>query len=193
MVNPQDDAAIEDVAAVGVFPNMETIVSTDFIEFDLVVRSEIVLPATPEVVWNPLDRIEAWKVSVASVETIEGEPDQVGQVVRVGQRRGDKIMYVTHRKLACQRPAWKVEYLETEDGRSSRGYLVYSLFGQGPNTRLVCEVLIRGGVPETELGGQTAAAMVETVRAVTQEKLDSDLAALRHLIELEAYARAANT
>ncbi|MGH8033693.1 MAG: SRPBCC family protein [Lysobacterales bacterium] len=191
--NPQNQSAIEDLAAVGVFFTMESIVPTDFIEFDLAVRSEIILPAAPEAVWDPLDRIKTWKDSVASVETIEGEPDTVGQVIRVGQRRGDKIVYVTHRKLVNHRPVWKVEYLQTEDGRSSRGYLVYSLFEQGPQTLLVCEVLIKGAVPETELGGQTTVAMIETIRLVTQQKLENDLKVLKHLIELGTFARAANT
>lgn len=157
--------------------------SNDFHEFDLVMRSAVGIDAPAQAVWAALGKLQAWKPSVALVERIAGECDAIGEVLRVGQRAGDSIVYVTHRTIACERPSWKVQWLETEDGRSTRGYLVYSLAARGGGTDLVGQLLARAALPRgtrPDLSDEQASRMI---CEATQAKFHTDHLVLKRQVE----------
>jgi hypothetical protein len=159
--------------------------SNDSLEFDLVMRSAVEIGAPPRAVWAALGRLEAWKSSVALVERIAGEPDAIGEVLRVRQRAGEAIVYVTHRTIACERPSWKVQWLETEDGRSTRGYLVYSLAARDGGTDLVGQLLARAALPRGTRPDLSDERASRIICEATQAKFHADHVVLKRLVEEE--------
>ncbi len=154
-------------------------------EFDLVVRSELQIDAEPGAVWQVLDRLGEWKASVVSVERLEGSPGAVGELLRIGQRVGDRIVYVTHRTAHVEPVSWRVQWLETEDGRSTRGYLVYSLQQTGAGTLLVGELLARAAVPAGSVPGGSDEDASRMICEATQAKFHADHRVLKYLVEKE--------
>jgi hypothetical protein len=157
--------------------------SNDSHEFDLVARSAVGIDAPPEVVWAALARLEEWKASVTFVERSAGEPDAAGEVLRVAQQAGERLMYVTHRTIECARPSWKVQWLETEDGRSTRGYLVYSLAAQGGGTLLTGLLLARAALPRGTMPDLPADDAARMICEATQAKFHADHLVLKRLVE----------
>lgn len=155
----------------------------EYREFDLVIRSEITIEATATAIWARLNRLEEWKESIDSLEHIAGTTGQAGDVIRIGQRRGESIVYVTQETLAVQPARFKVEYLQTEDGSAARGYIVYSLYAQAPGTLVVCDLLLRASVAADQLAGNSLERISNKARTGTLEKLDSDHLALKALCE----------
>jgi len=155
----------------------------EYREFDLVIRSEITVEASRAVVWGQINRLEQWKDSIHSLEHIAGMPGQAGDVVRIGQRRGERVVYVTQETLAVQPERCKVEYLQTEGGSATRGYIVYSLYAQASGTLVVCDLLLRAAVPADQLAGKSLEQISELARTSTREKLDSDHLVLKRLSE----------
>lgn len=156
---------------------------TEYREFDLVIRSEIIINASAQIVWGQLQRLEQWKDSIQSLEHIAGMPGQVGDVVRIGQRRGQNVVYVTQEALAIQPGRWKVEYLQTLDRQAARGYIVYSLYPMASGTLVACDLLLRTALPSAQVDGSDPELTFNTARVATQEKLDADHAVLKKLSE----------
>jgi len=157
--------------------------TTGFMEFDIVVRSEITIDAPPEAVWYQLSRLQEWKDSIHSLERIAGQPGEVGEVLKIGQRRGDRIVFVTQKTLETIAPSRKVEYLETEDGKAARGYIIYSMVDQGASTWVCCDLLIRSAVPFERVEGAGVEHMAGQARLATREKLDADHRVLKSMLE----------
>jgi hypothetical protein len=157
--------------------------TSEFIEFDLVMRSVVEIDAAPPIVWGGLDRVQQWKPSVASVERLQGSPGSIGEVLRLGQKAGDRIVYVIHKTLQLEPGVWRVQSLETEDGRSTRGYLVYSLHERGTGTLLVGELLARASLPADTLGGQSEDEAARMISTATRAKFHSDHLALKQWVE----------
>ena len=153
------------------------------LEFDLVLRSEMEIQASPAVVWRCLDRVTEWKRSVVSIERVRGTPGAAGEVLRLGQKPGNETVYVLMETLRLEPDSWKVQSLVTEDGRSTKGYLVYSLYARGSGTFVVGELLARACLPAAALAGQTAEQASRMICAATQAKLDADHQALKSLAE----------
>ena len=157
----------------------------EYREFDLVIRSEITIEASTTTIWAELARLEQWKDSIHSLEHIAGTPGQTGDVLRIGQRRGERIVYVTQETLAVQPERCKVEYLQTEDGSAARGYIVYSLYAQASGTLVVCDLLLRAAVAVEQLAGNSLEQISDMAKTSTREKLDSDHLVLKKLSENE--------
>lgn len=152
-------------------------------EFDLAIRSEVRIDAPPDVVWQALDRLGEWKRTVASVERISGPRGGIGEVVRVGQRAGEEIVYVTHRTVSLEPFGWRVQWLETEDGRSTRGYLAYSLQPLDRGTRLVGELLARAALPAGSMAGRSDEEASRMITEATRDKFHADHMTLKRLVE----------
>ncbi len=155
----------------------------EYREFDLVIRSEITIDASTAVVWAQFNQLKQWKDSIHSLEHIAGTPGQTGNVVRIGQTRGERVVYVTQETLAVQPGRCKVECLQTEDGSAARGYIVYSLYAQASSTLVVCDLLLRAAVPADQLAGKSLEQISDLARTSTREKLDSDHLVLKRLSE----------
>jgi Polyketide cyclase / dehydrase and lipid transport len=156
------------------------------LEFDLAIRSRIEIGAPPAVVWSQLGRLQGWKDSVVSVERIAGEPDAEGETLRIGQRPVDTTVYTIMRTVRIEPEAWKVQTLQTEDGRVTEGYVAYTLESVGARrTRLGCEVMARCRVlpPDGVAGDASPTGFARAVNESTRAKLDADHAALRRLVE----------
>ena len=156
-------------------------------EFDLVLRSELTIEATPEAVWAGLEQPAAWKPSVASIEHVAGLPGAAGEDLRVGQRATDGIVYVRMRTLASDPPRWKVQALDTEDGVTTRGYVTYRLVARAGTTEVYAQLVGRaalsaGAVP----AGRTVAELAAEITEATRLKLDADHARLKRLVEQAA-------
>lgn len=153
-------------------------------EFDLILHSEIDIARSAAVVWPYLDRLREWKDSVVSVERAAGKPDEVGGVLRIGQRPGTQTVYVLQKTLGLQVPRWRVQTLETEDGITTSGYICYSLVESAGHTQVICSVAARVRVPASsaeQAGGIEKLALAANVD--TQTKLDADHRALKQLVE----------
>jgi hypothetical protein len=151
-------------------------------EFDLAIRSRIGIDAPADAVWAHLSRLQAWKSSVVSLERLSGQPDAEGETLRVGQRPGDVTVNMIMRTVRVQRPGWKIQTLQTEDGDATNGYVVYTLDAEGEGTRLSCDVVARCRVPLPP-GVTDVAAFAQQANASTLAKLDADHAALKALVE----------
>lgn len=152
------------------------------LEFHLAIRSRIDIAAPPVAVWAELGRLQAWKTSVVSIERLAGEPGAEGETLRVGQRPADVTVHTILRTLRAEPAAWKVQTLQTEDGRTTDGYVTYSLEPAGPGTRLSCEVVARCRV-RAPAGPGASAALARSVNEATRAKLDADHEALKRLVE----------
>lgn len=157
--------------------------TSECIEFDLVLRSVVEIDAAPPMVWGGLDRLQEWKPSVASVERLQGLPGSIGEVLRLGQKAGDRIVYVIHETLQLEPGVWRVQSLETEDGRSTRGYLVYSLHERGTGTLLVGELLARASLPASALAGRSVEQASRMITDATRAKFHADHLALKQWVE----------
>jgi len=146
----------------------------------LIVRSEIAIAAPPRVVWLYLDRLAEWKDSIASVECLEGTPGDKDAVLRIGQRSDDHIVYLIVRTLRVRQHAWTVRALTIEEQPSPHGYLIYSLYEQGPTTLLVNDVLMHYS---SDLQLQPGNPALQSMQELTQAKLDTDHLKLKRLIE----------
>lgn len=185
---PQNYNGFEEIIDCSVFWFEEMVMSAEckeveYKEFDLVIRSEITIEASTAVVWAELARLERWKDSIHSLEHIAGTPGQTGGRVRIGQRRGERIVYVTQEILAVQSERYRVEYLQTEDGSAARGYIVYSLYAQASGTLVVCDLLLRAVVSADQLAGNSLETISNMARTGTREKLDCDHLVLKRLCE----------
>jgi hypothetical protein len=149
----------------------------------MVLRSQTVIEAAAETVWDRLEAIREWKASVVSLERVAGAPGEVGEVLRVGQRPVDQTVYVIQRTLAVQKPSWKLRTLSTEDGRSVDGYVSYSLAQHESRTSLTFELMARVSMPRDSLQGRTIEELAQTVTEATRTKLDKDHQVLKSLIE----------
>lgn len=178
---PRDRMRIDVYTGTGFL--LERTVSQEFIEFDLVFRTGLEIAAPPPVVWSQLERLCEWKSSVASVERTAGVPDEVGEVLRIGQRRDDNIVYVIQRAVLVEANVHRVRTLTTEQGRGVDGYVIYSLAAQGSKTLLDFEMLAKGKVSADELQGRTPAQFAAMVTDATRNKVDSDHRVLKGLIE----------
>jgi carbon monoxide dehydrogenase subunit G len=156
------------------------------LEFDLAIRNRIEIDAPPAAVWSQLGRLQGWKRSVVSVERLAGEPDAEGETLRVGQRPGDTTVHTIMRTVRVEPGVWKVQTLQTEDGRTTDGYVAYTLEPVGTNgTRLSCEVIARCRVvpPDDVAERVSPAGFAHAVNESTRTKLDADHAALKRLVE----------
>jgi hypothetical protein len=158
--------------------------SEQHFEFDLVIHDVVEIAAPPDRAWQALRRLQDWKASVASIESLEGRPGAVGEVLRVGQSAGDRIVYVRMKTLASEPGAWLVQTLETEDGHTTRGYVAYTLHDRSGRTLLVGELLARACLPLAAVPpGHTAEQAAAAVSEATRAKLQSDHLALKRRIE----------
>ncbi len=151
-------------------------------EFDLAISSRIDIAAAPERVWPCLARPQDWKPSVVSVERLAGEPEAEGETLRIGQRPVDVTVHTIMRTVRSDAPRWKVQTLQTEDGRTTDGYVSYALEPAGPGTRLRCEVVARCQIALPD-GFDAVEDFARLVNASTLAKLDADHTALKHLVE----------
>lgn len=157
--------------------------SEDLIEFDLALRCEIAIESPASVLWGYLDRPREWKDSVASIERIDGEPGEVGEVLRIGQRPSGEIVYTILKTLRLKHTEWKVQSLATENGRLSCGYVIHSLYERGGRTQLVYDFVARCRLPAAEAEGRRREEFARMVQDGTQAKIDADLLVLKNLIE----------
>jgi hypothetical protein len=159
--------------------------SSDLHEFDLVLRSETRVATPAARVWACLADLRAWKPSIASIDRLEGEAGQVGEVLRVGQRAARGVVYVRMRTLQSEPAAWKVQTLETEDGRTTRGYVTYRLVEHQPDlTQVYAQMIARAAIERSMLPPACPPAeFVQTIVDATRKKLQADHALLRQLAE----------
>ena len=158
--------------------------SIDLHEFDLALRSEVRIAASAARVWGCLGDLQAWKPSVVSVDRIDGETGEVGEVLRVGQRSAQGVVYVCMRTVETEEAAWKVQTLETDDGRTTRGYLTYRLIGAPDATQVYAQLVARAAVERSAIPpGSPPAEFARTIADATRTKLDADHARLRELAE----------
>jgi hypothetical protein len=75
-----------------------------------------------------------------------------------------------------------VQTLQTEDGRTTDGYVSYALEPEGPGTRLRCEVIARCRIVLPD-GFDSVEDFARLVNGSTLAKLDADHAALKRLVE----------
>lgn len=158
--------------------------TSDRVEFDLALHSEVHIARPAERVWPYLDRLQAWKDSVVSVEQVAGVQGAVGEVIRIGQRPGAFTVYVIHKTLAQRAPRWKLQSMVTEDGVTTDGYVTYTLIERDAGTLVVCTVAGKVRVPlkdAEQAGGVEQLARV--ANEATLAKLDTDHAKLKHLLE----------
>lgn len=156
------------------------------LEFDLAIRSRIEIDAPPAAVWSQLGQLQGWKSSVVSLERLAGEPDAEGETLRLGQRPGGTTVHTIMRTVRVEPGAWKVQTLQTEDGRTTDGYVAYTLDPAGAHgTRLCCEVIARCRVvpPDRDAEGVSPAEFAHSVNEATRAKLDADHAVLKRLVE----------
>jgi hypothetical protein len=153
------------------------------VEFDLAIRSRIDIAVAPALVWPPLMRLKEWKASVVSIERLAGEPDAEGETLRIGQRPADVTVHMIMRTVRVEPFAWRVQTLQAEDGRSTDGYVAYSLESLANGTRLSCDVIARCCVPAPDGAALDRIAFARRANESTKAKLDADHAALKRLIE----------
>jgi hypothetical protein len=157
---------------------------TDFHEFDLALRSDVRIRAPAARVWACLEDLQAWKPSVVSVDRLEGVRGEAGELLRVGQRGVEGIVFVLMRTLQCEAAAWKVQTLETEDGRTTRGYLTYRLIEQPSATDLHAQLLARAAVEHSAIPpGCSTGTFARSIADATRAKLDADHVLLKDLAE----------
>lgn len=153
------------------------------VDFDLVIRSRIEIDAPPELVWKHLAALQEWKESVVSVERLSGDPDSEGETLRVGQRPADVVVHTLMRTVRLEPCSWKVQTLQTEDGRATQGYVLYALERSTRGTNVSCEVVARCSVPVQRDASIEAAEFARQANAATRAKLDADHVALKRLVE----------
>lgn len=151
-------------------------------EFHLALRSSVDIAASAAAVWTHLAQLRAWKRSVVSFERLAGPPDEEGETLRLGQRPADVTVHTIMRTLRSAAPTWKVQTLLTEDGRTTDGYVVYSLQNVGAVTRVCCDVVARCRVPLPADGD--VVALARAANDSTRAKLDADHERLKRLVEL---------
>ena len=151
--------------------------------FHLVIRSTIVIDASASVVWQYLERPRDWKPSIVSLERLAGEPGQVGETLRLGQRPGDETVYVRMQTLQAEPAVRRVQTLTTEADSSIDGFVMYALTAVGNGTHLACDVVARCTLPNEALSGRSVSDFAQTVNEATAAKLDADHRALKALIE----------
>ena len=153
-------------------------------EFDLVLRSEVEVDAPRMRVWEQLERVQEWKASVVSVERIGGAPGEIGEALRIGQSRAGQVVYVHMKTLEQQPGAWKVQTLETEDGRTTRGYVAYTLHESQGRTQVIGQLIARASLPlEAVPSGQSADQASRMICEATRAKMDADHRVLKQRIE----------
>ncbi|MBU3670915.1 MAG: hypothetical protein FGM43_00100 [Sinobacteraceae bacterium] len=152
------------------------------VEFDLAIRSVILIDAPAQDVWRWLARLQDWKPSVVSLERLAGEPDAEGETLRIGQRPGDTTAHVLMRTVRSQPHEWKLQTLRAEDGDTMDGYVSYTLTdGQG-GTQLGCAVSARCRMPLPP-GVGSARDFERLANASTLAKLEADLVRLKQRVE----------
>ena len=152
-------------------------------EWNLIVRSEVLIEASPSEVWELVDRLQEWKESIASLECLEGAAGQEGAVLRIGQRSGDQISYLILKTLRRRRPEWTVFEVTVENSPATQGYFVYSLYERGSQTLLVNDLLVRYGDSVADLHCSSIEAATRVMQEATQTKLDNDNRKLKRLVE----------
>jgi Polyketide cyclase / dehydrase and lipid transport len=152
-----------------------------WVEFDLAIRSQIDIAAPAPIVWSALSNLRAWKTSVVSVERLAGEADCEGETLRIGQRPMDVTVHTIMRSVRVQKPHWKIQTLQTEDGRATDGYVLYTLEPFGSGTRICCQVIAQCRVPDP--GTMPQPAFARHVNEATRAKLDADHMILKRLLE----------
>jgi hypothetical protein len=158
--------------------------STELHEFDLALRSDVQIAARAARVWACLEDFQAWKPSVVSVDRVEGASGAIGEVLRVGQRGAHGVVHVRMRTLQSEPGAWKVQTLETEDGRTTRGYVTYRLVEQGAATQVYAQLIARAAIVRTAIPPDCPSAeFVRTIADATRAKFDADHATLKRLAE----------
>jgi hypothetical protein len=152
------------------------------VEFDLAIRSGILIDAPAQDVWHRLARLQDWKPSVVSLERLAGEPDAEGETLRVGQRPGDTTVHVRMRTVRSQPHGWKLQTLRAEDGDTMDGYVSYTLTDDRVGTHLGCMVIARCSMPLPP-GVGSARDFERITNASTLAKLEADLVRLKQLVE----------
>lgn len=159
------------------------LMSTTECQFHLAIHSEIEIEATPQVVWQWLDRPCEWKPSIVSLERLDGLPGQAGELLRLGQRPGTETVYMRMQTLRAEPYVRRVQTLCSEASRAVDGFVVYSLAPMGSATRLACDVVARCVLPSDAVAGGSVAEFAQSVNAATAAKLDADHRTLKALIE----------
>lgn len=152
-------------------------------EFDLAIRSEVHIHAAPEAVWRGMVLIGSWKSSIVTIEPLGGPAGGVGERVRVAQQAGDRVVHVVHRTVGLEPGRWRVQWMETEDRQSVRGYLAYTLHPQAEGTLLVGELLARAAVPVGSAPGTSDEEASRMILEATREKFHADHLVLKRLAE----------
>lgn len=152
-------------------------------EFDIAVRSRVVIGVSPRMVWEWLEKPETWNSTIAGIDRLAGEPGRVGETLRVMQRRGDQTVATILRTLSVEPAAWRVQSLETEASRAAQGYVIYTLQEAGPGTMVTGELVLHCVYPQIAAGELSFDAFVQQASAATVRKLDEDHRLLKALAE----------
>lgn len=152
-------------------------------EFDLAVRSRLLIGAPPQKIWDCLENLRAWKPSVVGVERLAGEPGQVGEILRVAQLRADRTVSTILRTLCVDPLAWKVQSLRTEANDAAEGYLIYTLEERRGVTQVTAEFIAHCEFPAAELGDLSLEEFYRLTHVATVRKLDEDHQRLKALAE----------
>jgi hypothetical protein len=153
------------------------------LEFDIAVRSRIAIAAPARTVWQWIEKPATWNPTIAGIERLAGEAGQVGETLRVMQRRGDQLVATILRTLSVEPAAWRVQSLETEASRAAQGYVLYSLQEDGAGTIVSGELVAHCVYPATATGEFSWETFAEQASAATRRKLDDDHARLKALVE----------
>lgn len=159
------------------------------LEFDLAVRSRMLINARPQRIWDCLENLRAWKPSVVAVERLAGEPGRAGETLRVAQLRADRTVSTILRTLCVDPLAWKVQSLRTEADEAAAGYMIYTLDDRRSDTQVTAEFVAHCQLPAVELGDLSVTEFYRLVHIATARKLDEDHQRLKALAESDTGKR----
>jgi hypothetical protein len=150
-------------------------------KFDLIVRTEISINAPASAVWPYLFNVKEWKTSISKLERVTGEPNKVGDTLRVtpkgaGEDQGYYIKYV--RLVENQQLVIKIFNIP-DDGVV--GYSDFSLFESNGKTNLIYDVYAEYSLPG--MSDEEVKEFGWRIYKGTKIKLESENRKLKELVE----------
>ena len=137
-------------------------------------------PPLPEIAGQFRERLVDGETVTVGAEGVAWIRRDAGATFLV---RGLRAIADFEAELQLEPGAWRVQSLRTEDGRSTRGYLVYSLHERGTGTLLVGELLARASLPASALAGRSVEQASRMITDATRAKFHADHLALKQWVE----------
>jgi len=150
-------------------------------KFDLIVRTEISINAPASAVWPYLFNVKKWKTSIAKLERVAGDPNKVGETLRVTPKGTveDQGYYIKYVRVVENRQLVIKIFNIPDDGVV--GYSDFSLFESNGKTHLIYDVYAEYSLPA--MTDEEVKTFGQQVYEGTKNKLEIENHRLKELVE----------